>query len=132
MNSTQARLVAVARRASARAYAPFSGFKVGAAVMTDSGRVYSGCNVENSSLGLTICAERVAVFRAVAAGGRVISAVAVYADTPELTVPCGACLQVINEFGDNPAVILGNGRTSRAAHLRDLLPRAFRLGRKPS
>jgi cytidine deaminase len=137
MDRTHAKLVAAARRASARAYAPFSGFRVGAAVLTGKGRVYSGCNVENSSFGLTICAERVAIFKAVSAGDRRIKAIAIFAPSsrrrPEtaLTAPCGACLQVIHEFGNNPEVILSDGRKTDVCRLRDLLPRGFRMGTVP-
>jgi cytidine deaminase len=125
--STQARLLRAARTAAKNAYAPFSKLKVGAAVLTANGHVYSGCNVENSSYGLTICAERVAILKAVSAGEREIKAVLVYADTTRLTPPCGACLQVINEFGENPEIVLSNGRTTKTHRLRDLLPLGFRL-----
>ncbi len=124
---TQVRLIRAARAAAKNAYAPFSKFKVGAAVLTTRGRVFSGCNVESSSFGLTICAERAAIFKAVSAGERAISAVAVYADIHSPVPPCGACLQVINEFGENPEVVLSNGRTTKAYHLRELLPLGFRL-----
>ncbi|MBN2466040.1 cytidine deaminase [candidate division WOR-3 bacterium] len=125
--STQARLLRAARQASTRAYAPFSKFKVGAAVLTTSGRIFSGCNVENNSYGLTVCAERVAIFKAVSAGQRDIRAVLVYVDTPKLTAPCGACLQVIGEFSEDPEVILSNGRSTKIYRLRQLLPHSFKL-----
>ncbi|MBM3332757.1 cytidine deaminase [candidate division WOR-3 bacterium] len=125
--STQARLLRAARAASRNAYAPFSKLRVGAAALATSGRIFSGCNVENSSYGLTVCAERVAIFKAVSAGQRDIRAVMVYADTPELTPPCGACLQVIAEFSENPEVVLSNGRAARTNRLRQLLPHGFRL-----
>jgi cytidine deaminase len=86
----QSRLLRAARAASARAYTPFSKLKVGAAVLTTNGHIFSGCNIENSSLGLTVCAERVAVFKAVAAGQREVRAVAIYAQTEKPTPPCGA------------------------------------------
>jgi cytidine deaminase len=121
------RLVAAAQRAAASAYAPYSKFRVGAAVLDDNGRMYSGANVENSSYGLTICAERAAVFAAVAAGCRRIKAVAVFARTPRLTPPCGACLQVISEFGPDAVILLSNGRRTDEHRLRDLLPLGFRL-----
>lgn len=126
-----ARLARAARLAARKAYAPFSGFKVGAAVLTSWGRLYTGCNVENSSYGLTVCAERVAILKAVSAGDRSIRAVAVHADSDRRVPPCGACLQVINEFGDNPVILLSNNRTIEARRLRDLLPRGFRFGKKP-
>ena len=125
--STEARLLRAARAAAAKAYAPFSNLKVGAAVLTANGRVFSGCNIENSSFGLTICAERVAVFKAVAAGRREIRALLVYADTAKPTPPCGACLQVVNEFSENPEIIMANGRSTSAHRLKDLLPLAFKL-----
>lgn len=121
------RLLKAARAAARNSYSPFSGFAVGAAVLADDDRIHSGTNIENSSFGLTICAERVAIFGAISAGARTIRAVLVYADTESLTPPCGACLQVISEFGTNPEVILANGREMRQYHLRDLLPQGFRL-----
>jgi cytidine deaminase len=127
--STQTHLLRVARAAAKNAYAPFSKLKVGAAVLTAKGRIFSGCNVENSSFGLTVCAERVAIFRAVSAGQCRILALLVYADTPKLTLPCGACLQVTNEFSENTEVVLSNGRSTETYRLRQLLPHGFRLGR---
>jgi cytidine deaminase len=125
--STQARMLRVARIAAKNAYAPFSKFKVGAAVLTAKGRIFSGGNIENSSFGLTVCAERVAVFKAVSAGEREIKAVLIYADTAKLTPPCGACLQVISEFSENPEIVLSNGRSTKTYRLRELLPLGFRL-----
>lgn len=127
MNIT-GKLVRAARGAAAKAYAPYSGLKVGAAVLTEKGRVFAGCNVENASYGLSICAERVAVFKAVSAGARSIKAVAVFADTGELTLPCGACLQVMSEFDKNPDIILSNGKQTKSYHLNDLLPHGFKFG----
>ncbi len=125
--STQSRMLRVARAAAKNAYAPFSKLKIGAAVLTAKGRIFSGCNVENSSFGLTVCAERVAIFKAVSAGQRRIRALLVYADTAELTPLCGACLQVINEFSENPEIVLSNGRRTKTYRLRQLLPYGFRL-----
>jgi cytidine deaminase len=125
--STQARLLRAAKAAAAKAYAPFSKFKVGAAVLTASGRIFSGCNIENSSYGLTICAERVAIFKAVSAGERKVKAVLIYAGTVKLTPPCGACLQVISEFSENPEIVLSNARSTKTYRLRELLPLGFRL-----
>jgi cytidine deaminase len=125
--STQARMLRAARAAAKNAYAPFSEFKVGAAVLTAKGHIFSGCNIENSSYGLTICAERVAIFKAVSVGERKIEAVLVYADTTKLTLPCGACLQVISEFSENPEIVLSNGRSTKTYRLRELLPLGFRL-----
>jgi cytidine deaminase len=125
--STQVRLLRAARAAARNAYAPFSKFKVGAAALTAKDRIFSGCNIENSSYGLSVCAERVAILKAVSAGECEIQAVLVYADTARLTPPCGACLQVINEFSENPEIVLSNGRSSMPYRLRDLLPLRFSL-----
>jgi cytidine deaminase len=116
-----------ARRAREHAYAPYSRFTVGAAVLTATGEIFSGCNIENASLGATICAERVAIFGAVAAGCRALTALAVIADTPEPVAPCGLCRQVLAEFNPDCPVLMANlaGRT-RLANLKELLPLAFR------
>ena len=125
--STQARLLRAARAAAKNVYAPFSKLEVGAAVLTTKGRIFSGCNIENSSYGLTICAERVAIFKAVSAGECEIQAVLVYADTAKLTPPCGACLQVTSEFSENPGIVLANGRSTKTFRLKELLPLGFRF-----
>ena len=93
-------LIATATAARLAAYAPYSNFQVGAALLAKDGRVFTGCNVENLSYGLTICAERNAIFAAVAAGVREFDAIAIVADTREPVSPCGACRQVMAEFGD--------------------------------
>src|ERR1700761_2158642 len=118
-------LVALARSVREKAYAPYSHFPVGAAIRTRSGRVFCGCNVENLSFGLTICAERNAVFAAVAAGEKEFEAVAIVADSKEPVTPCGACRQVLAEFGLDLEVCSSNleGETYTAS-LRELLPRA--------
>ena len=120
------RLVAAAHRAAQAAYAPYSKFRVGAAVLASSGKIFTGANVENASYGLSNCAERTAVFQAVAAGERKIVAVAVYTPTRKPTLPCGACRQVINEFGPK-AVILCACRSGERLEttLDQLLPGAF-------
>jgi len=125
---TVQRLVESARRAFERAYAPYSHFAVGAAVLAEDGRVFTGCNVENSSFGLTVCAERNAVAAAIVAGA-VPAAVAVVADAP-LTAPCGACRQVLAEFSPGMPVILASysDDASKVTSLDALLPGAFRLG----
>src|SRR6202453_94005 len=101
-------LISAAKQARENAHAPFSDFRVGAAVRANSGRVYSGCNVENASYGLTICAERVAIFKALSEGERGFDAIAVVTDAEKLTPPCGACRQIIWEFCGDAEVILGN------------------------
>jgi cytidine deaminase len=124
MDTEQAEhLVQAAVAARERAYAPYSRFRVGAAVLA-AGALYSGCNVENASYGLTICAERVAVFTAVAAGQRHIDAIAVATDGARAVAPCGACRQVLHEFGPEMIVVLA-GATVRRFSLADLLPDAF-------
>lgn len=123
------RLEKAARAAAAAAYAPYSKFRVGAAVLTASGRVFAGCNVENASFGLGNCAERTAIFSAVAAGKRRLRAVVVYTPTAAPTLPCGACRQVINEFGPDALVIsICDSGQRRAMTLPELLPAAFGPG----
>jgi cytidine deaminase len=120
-------LVGAARAVRRRAYAPYSGFKVGAALRRRDGRVFAGCNVENVSLGATICAERSAVLQAVAAGMRrgELESIAVYTGDARGTPPCGLCLQVIVEFGPGARVLLAGPRRVRALVLADLLPEPF-------
>jgi cytidine deaminase len=121
-----AKLVAAARRARRHAHAAFSGFKVGAALETADGTIVTGCNVENATYGLTVCAERVAMFKAISEGHRRFRRVAVVADTEAPTPPCGACRQILWEFGGNLEVILANLRRETGRHqLEDLLPVPF-------
>ena len=119
-------LAAAAVAAREHAHAPFSKFKVGAALEDESGRVYTGSNVENATYGLTICAERVAVFKAISEGARKFKRIAVAADTDVLTPPCGACRQILWEFCGNAELILTNlhGKTE-TIRLKDLFPRPF-------
>jgi len=121
-------LLRQARLAARNAYVPYSNFPVGAAVLTSSGAVYTGGNIENASYGLTVCAERTAVFAAVNAGEHEIMAVAVAAPRGTLTTPCGACRQVLNEFRSREhgmQVVLDDGASGLAIPLTELLPRAF-------
>jgi len=119
-------LVAAARRARRHAHARFSGFKVGAALETDDGTIVTGCNVENASYGLTICAERVAMFKAISEGHRKFRRVAVVADTQTPTPPCGACRQILWEFGGDLEVVIANLRRELGRYqLADLLPLPF-------
>ena len=124
-------LVKVAALARQRAYAPYSGYKVGAAIRTKRNKLHSGANVENASYGLTVCAERCAVFAAVAAGDTAgYDAVAVVIDAAVLPSPCGACRQVLYEFAPDMRVILATtGGLRKATTLRELLPDAFVLRR---
>ncbi|HEX7286081.1 MAG TPA: cytidine deaminase [Candidatus Angelobacter sp.] len=123
-------LIAAARKALLRAYAPYSHFHVGAAVLTAQGEVFTGCNVENASYGLTICAERSAIFTAVqstAAPMLAIRAVAVLNGAGVPCSPCGACRQVIAEFGPDAVVIFQGQKGLEDSSITDLLPQSFRL-----
>jgi len=121
-----AAMVALAREARERAHAPYSGFKVGAALKTRAGEIVTGCNVENASFGLTMCAERVAVFKAVSEGLTGFDAIAVVADSKHLTAPCGPCRQILWEFCGDIFVHMSTrrGRT-RVMRLAELLPLPF-------
>jgi cytidine deaminase len=116
-----------AREASAHAYAPYSGFRVGAAVLASNGEIHSGTNVENASFGLAICAERNAIFQAVARGVRNIEAILVYTPTPAAITPCGACRQVFHEFGTDALIICctDDDAAERRYTVSELLPGAF-------
>ncbi len=121
-------LIEAATKARERAYAPYSKFRVGAAVRAPDGRVFAGCNVENASYGLSICAERVAIFNAIVQGVREIAAIAVFTDAPEPAPPCGACRQVIAEFArDAPIALANRDGTCVVTSLAELLPKPFRL-----
>lgn len=125
-DSRRAELVAAARAVQRHAYAPASRFAVGAAVRAADGRVFVGCNVENASYGLTICAERAAICAAVAAGARAVDAVAVVTDLDEPARPCGACRQVLAEFGSDMQVLLaGRGADVIETSIAALLPDPF-------
>ena len=119
-------LVETAKTARLRSIAPFSNFFVGAAVKTEGGKVYTGCNVESASYGLTVCAERVAIWKALSEGERQFTELAIVADTGTLTPPCGTCRQIIWEFCKNATIVLANlhGETQTVS-IRELLPRAF-------
>jgi cytidine deaminase len=119
-------LVAAARRAREHADAAFSHFTVGAALETADGAVFTGCNIENATYGLTICAERVAIFKAISEGHRAFTRIAIVADTEQPTPPCGACRQILWEFGGNLEVTLANLTRETGTHrLKDLLPLPF-------
>ena len=131
--ASHAKLLSSARKVRSHAHAPYSKFMVGAAVLDDRGRIHVGCNVENASYGLTVCAERNAVAAAVAAGARSIVAVTVVTAASPAAPPCGACRQVLVEFGNDDLIVELAGPAGKAAQrltLRDLLPQAFRLRRR--
>src|SRR5579884_4266169 len=119
-------LVETALRARENAHAPFSKFKVGAALEDESGRIFSGCNVENATYGLTICAERVAIFKASSEGARKFRRMAIAADTDVLTPPCGACRQILWEFcGDIEVTLVNLSGTTETFQMKELFPRPF-------
>jgi cytidine deaminase len=119
-------LISAALQARENAHAPFSKFKVGAAVEDSTGRIHTGCNVENATYGLTICAERVAVFKALSEGARGFKRVVVVADTDALTPPCGACRQILWEFCGDVEIVLANlSGKSETLRLGELFPRPF-------
>ena len=125
----RATLLRTARTAMKKAYAPYSNFRVGAAILTKTGKVFSGCNVENASYGMTNCAERTAIFAAVAGLGPKleVTAVAVVNDHGVPCSPCGACRQVIYEFGPDALVFFQGANGDKQAHITELLPEGFRL-----
>lgn len=119
-------LIAAAVRAKQKALAPYSKFHVGAAIVTADGKLFDGCNIESSSYGLTCCAERVAIFKALSEGARDFVSMAVAADTDEFTTPCGACRQVLWDYARDLHIILVNlAGATRELELKDLLPEAF-------
>ena len=119
-------LIDIAVQARERAFAPFSDFRVGVAVETDDGEVYTGCNVESASYGLTVCAERVAIWKAISEGARCFGRLVIVADTEKLTPPCGTCRQIIWEHCRNTTIVLANLRgETETIDIRELLPRAF-------
>ena len=119
-------LIETAKKARLQSVAPFSNFFVGAALRTSGGKIYTGCNVESASYGLTVCAERVAIWKAVSEGERDFTELAIVADTSTLTPPCGTCRQIIHEFCKNAHIVLSNlqGETQECS-IKELLPRAF-------
>ena len=119
-------LIEVAAAARVRSLAPFSHFLVGAALRTKDGKVFTGCNVESASYGLTVCAERVAIWKALSEGERDFTDLVIVADTEQLTPPCGTCRQIIWEFAKHADIVLVNRRGDRETlEIKDLLPRAF-------
>ena len=119
-------LISAAKRARENAHAPYSNFRVGAAVRATSGRIFGGCNVENATYGLTICAERVAIFKAISEGERGFDAISVVTDTDALTPPCGACRQLIWEFcGDVPVILANLKGKIEVTQMKELFPKPF-------
>ncbi|MCH7759898.1 cytidine deaminase [candidate division TA06 bacterium] len=120
-------LLEAAEAVRERAYCPYSGFQVGSAILTEDGKVFIGCNVENRTFGLTVCAERVAVLSAVAEGHRKLAALVAITDTAPPSPPCGQCLEVMTEFGhpDLPVLLANIQGESKEYRLRDLLPHPF-------
>ena len=127
MNDDWTNLIEQARAAQQRAYAPYSKFRVGAAVQSGQGNLYGGCNVENASYGATLCAERAAIAVMIAAGETELQAIAVYTESLDLTMPCGICRQVIYEFGKDVRVLVANPREQRELMIAELLPAPFGL-----
>jgi cytidine deaminase len=119
-------LIEAAKQARLQSVAPFSNFQVGAAVRTAGGKVYTGCNVESASYGLTVCAERVAIWKALSEGERQFTDLAVVADTETLTPPCGTCRQIVWEFARGANIVFANlDGKSEEFHMSELLPHAF-------
>jgi cytidine deaminase len=126
MKHTEKELIDAATEVRNRAHAPYSNFRVGAAVETEDGEIYTGCNVESASYGLTVCAERVAIWKGISEGVTKFGRVAVVVDTEELTPPCGVCRQIIWEFcGDVPVILSNLHGKSETIQMSELLPRAF-------
>jgi cytidine deaminase len=126
MNEASEKLIDAARAAREKAFAPFSNFKVGAALRTAAGDVITGCNIENASYGLTMCAERVAIFKAISEGEKSFTELAIIGDAKILTPPCGACRKIIWEFcGDIPIILANLNGETRTFQMSTLLPEAF-------
>ena len=124
-------LIEKAIEAKEMAYAPYSNFKVGAALLTTSGKIFFGCNIENSSYGATICAERVAIVKAVSEGYLKFTKIAIIADTDEIIRPCGICLQFIAEFGIDIEILMSNkSKIYEKSYLKNLLPKIFYFDKK--
>ena len=126
MNENNKKLIKEAEKTRKIAYTPYSKFNVGAAILTTDGKVFTGCNIENASFGLTICAERVAIFKAISEGSSKFKAIAIVGDTEKPCSPCGSCRQVISEFGEDIDVIMSNLKGEiKIKKIFELLPDAF-------
>jgi len=120
------KLIKEAEKARKRAYTPYSKFQVGAAVLCADGKIFTGCNIENASFGLSVCAERVAIFKAISEGSTKFESIAVIGDTDKPCSPCGACRQVISEFGEDIPLIMANLKGEvKIKKIKELLPEAF-------
>lgn len=118
-------LVRQAKEARSRSYSPYSRFAVGAALRTVSGKVYLGCNVENASYGLTVCAERVVIYNAISDGARDFEVLAIFTEAEDLTPPCGACRQVLWEFAKDLTIVIANPGGEKELRLAELIPMPF-------
>ncbi|MFW5781665.1 MAG: cytidine deaminase [Candidatus Muiribacteriaceae bacterium] len=128
LDNIDEKLIEYAKDSMKHSYSPYSGFSVGAALYDSEKGIFGGTNVENSSYGLTVCAERIALFKAVSEGSRNIKKLCVIADTDDFVSPCGACRQVIFEFGDDIEIIMANLKgDTRKVYIKDILPFGFRL-----
>jgi len=126
LSESEAKLIEIATAARLKSVAPFSNFMVGAAVQTRGGKVFTGSNIESASYGLTVCAERVAIWKALSEGERDFTDLVIVADTEQLTPPCGTCRQIIWEFCRHARIVLANLRGQHEeVNIRDLLPKAF-------
>ena len=126
MKKEYKKLISEAEKARKMAYTPYSKFKVGAAVLSVDGKIFNGCNIENASFGLSVCAERVAIFKAISEGSTKFEAIAVIGDTDKPCSPCGACRQVISEFGEDIPLIMTNLKGDiKIKKIGELLPEAF-------
>lgn len=126
MSKIHKELAAIAQRAKLQAHAPYSNFHVGAALLAKNGRIFTGCNIENSSYSLTICAERTAIFKAYSEGIHEFTAIAIASDDPQYTPPCGACRQVLMDLAGNIEIVLSNKKNRiQIIKLKSLLPLAF-------
>jgi len=126
---TDRELLSLAMEASEKAYAPYSRFKVGAALECLSGRIFTGCNIENAALGSTICAERVAIYKAVSEGETEFTRIAIFGESPDYCMPCGACRQVMSEFSKDMEVLCARGTGGYVSYkLSELIPHTFKFG----
>ena len=126
MKEDYKKLISEAEKARERAYTPYSKFQVGAAVLCADGKIFTGCNIENASFGLAVCAERVAIFKAISEGSTKFEAIAVIGDTDKPCSPCGACRQVISEFGEDIVLVMSNLKgDTKIMKINELLPDAF-------